>query len=130
MTRQALAPARIQGRRLNPALLKTPGQLKSPRLAPHPFVERRLSQIRPQRRPRLAEPVRHAGVATQTQRPNRRTLDFSRNLWGKHRRENIQAALAMTGDNRASAAQLLGLSRQSLYVKLRRFGIAELEARS
>jgi DNA-binding protein Fis len=29
----------------------------------------------------------------------------------------------MTNDNRASAAQLLGLSRQSLYVKLRRFGM-------
>ncbi|MFY7854714.1 MAG: transcriptional regulator PpsR [Rubrivivax sp.] len=35
----------------------------------------------------------------------------------------IQAALQMTNDNRASAAQLLGLSRQSLYVKLRRFGM-------
>jgi transcriptional regulator PpsR len=38
----------------------------------------------------------------------------------------IQTALRMTGDNRASAAQLLGLSRQSLYVKLRRFGIGDL----
>ncbi len=37
----------------------------------------------------------------------------------------IQAALEMTGDNRASAAQLLGLSRQSLYVKLRRYGLGE-----
>jgi transcriptional regulator PpsR len=36
----------------------------------------------------------------------------------------IEAALQMTGDKRASAALLLGLSRQSLYVKLRRFGIA------
>jgi DNA-binding NtrC family response regulator len=35
----------------------------------------------------------------------------------------IQAALGMTGDNRASAALLLGLSRQSLYVKLRRYGM-------
>jgi transcriptional regulator PpsR len=35
----------------------------------------------------------------------------------------IEAALEMTGDNRASAAELLGLSRQSLYVKLRRYGI-------
>jgi transcriptional regulator PpsR len=38
----------------------------------------------------------------------------------------IEAALNLTGDNRASAAELLGLSRQSLYVKLRRFGIADL----
>jgi transcriptional regulator PpsR len=37
----------------------------------------------------------------------------------------IQTALQMTGDNRASAAQLLGLSRQSLYVKLRRYGMGE-----
>jgi len=38
----------------------------------------------------------------------------------------IEAALELTGDNRASAAEMLGLSRQSLYVKLRRFGIGEL----
>jgi transcriptional regulator PpsR len=37
----------------------------------------------------------------------------------------IETALEMTGDKRASAALLLGLSRQSLYVKLRRFGIAD-----
>ena len=36
----------------------------------------------------------------------------------------IEAALELTGDNRASAAQMLGLSRQSLYVKLRRYGLA------
>lgn len=36
----------------------------------------------------------------------------------------IEAALELTGDNRASAAEILGLSRQSLYVKLRRYGIA------
>jgi transcriptional regulator PpsR len=35
----------------------------------------------------------------------------------------IKAALNLTGNNRASAADLLGLSRQSLYVKLRRLGI-------
>jgi transcriptional regulator PpsR len=35
----------------------------------------------------------------------------------------IEAALEMTHDNKAMAAQLLGLSRQSLYVKLRRFGM-------
>lgn len=33
----------------------------------------------------------------------------------------IQSALELTGNNRASAAEMLGLSRQSLYVKLRRF---------
>lgn len=40
----------------------------------------------------------------------------------------IEAALELTGDNRASAAEMLGLSRQSLYVKLRRFGIGEAVA--
>jgi transcriptional regulator PpsR len=38
----------------------------------------------------------------------------------------IETALKMTSDNRASAAQMLGLSRQSLYVKLRRHGLGEL----
>ncbi len=35
----------------------------------------------------------------------------------------IEAALELTNDNRASAAELLGLSRQSLYMKLRRYGL-------
>ncbi|MBL8330339.1 MAG: transcriptional regulator PpsR [Rubrivivax sp.] len=39
---------------------------------------------------------------------------------------SIEAALQMTRDNRALAAQMLGLSRQSLYVKLRRFGMGGL----
>jgi transcriptional regulator PpsR len=43
-------------------------------------------------------------------------------------RLSIETALSMTKDNRAMAAQLLGLSRQSLYVKLRRFGMGGLEA--
>jgi transcriptional regulator PpsR len=38
----------------------------------------------------------------------------------------IEAALELTSDNRASAAELLGLSRQSLYVKLRRYGLGDL----
>ncbi|MBS0529687.1 MAG: transcriptional regulator PpsR [Proteobacteria bacterium] len=41
---------------------------------------------------------------------------------------SIEAALELTGDNRASAAEMLGLSRQSLYVKLRRFGLDEQAA--
>ncbi len=38
----------------------------------------------------------------------------------------IEAALELTKNNRASAAELLGLSRQSLYSKLHRFGIGNL----
>jgi transcriptional regulator PpsR len=40
----------------------------------------------------------------------------------------IEAALQLTGDNRASAAEMLGLSRQSFYVKLRRYGLGDLAA--
>jgi transcriptional regulator PpsR len=39
----------------------------------------------------------------------------------------IEAALRLTGDNRASAADLLGLSRQSLYAKLDRYGLKDLD---
>ena len=42
----------------------------------------------------------------------------------------IEAALELTGDNRASAAEMLGLSRQSLYAKLRRYGLGDLGRRS
>jgi len=38
----------------------------------------------------------------------------------------IEAALELTQDNRASAAEMLGLSRQSLSVKLRRYGMGDL----
>jgi transcriptional regulator PpsR len=38
----------------------------------------------------------------------------------------IEAALELTQDNRASASEMLGLSRQSLYVKLRRYGLGDL----
>lgn len=40
----------------------------------------------------------------------------------------IEAALVITGDNRASAAEILGLSRQSLYAKLRRYGLGDLDS--
>jgi len=40
----------------------------------------------------------------------------------------IEAALQLTHDNRASAAEMLGLSRQSLYVKLHRYGLGDLVA--
>ena len=40
----------------------------------------------------------------------------------------IEAALELVGDNRASAAEMLGLSRQSLYVKLRRYGLGDLDS--
>lgn len=39
----------------------------------------------------------------------------------------IEAALRLTDNNRASAADMLGLSRQSLYIKLKRYGIDDGE---
>ncbi|MEM9428537.1 MAG: transcriptional regulator PpsR [Pseudomonadota bacterium] len=37
----------------------------------------------------------------------------------------IETAIRLTNNNRAAAAEMLGLSRQSLYVKLRRYGLVE-----
>lgn len=39
----------------------------------------------------------------------------------------IEAALRITRDNRASAAEMLGLSRQGLYAKMRRYGVGDLD---
>jgi transcriptional regulator PpsR len=39
----------------------------------------------------------------------------------------IESALALARDNRASAAQMLGLSRQSFYAKMRRYGLGNLD---
>jgi len=39
----------------------------------------------------------------------------------------IESALKLTGQNRASAARVLGLSRQALYLKMNKFGIADDE---
>lgn len=39
----------------------------------------------------------------------------------------IEAALDLTGNNRASAADMLGLSRQSLYMKLHRYGLCDFD---
>ncbi len=41
-------------------------------------------------------------------------------------RHFIEAALELTNDNRTSAAEVLGVSRQSLYVKMRRHRLASL----
>jgi len=40
----------------------------------------------------------------------------------------IEAALELTKDNRASATEMLGLSSQSLYSKLRRYGLGDLNS--
>ncbi|CTQ49160.1 helix-turn-helix domain-containing protein [Jannaschia donghaensis] len=40
-------------------------------------------------------------------------------------RECVETALTLTRNNRVAAAEMLGLSRQSLYVKLRKFGLLD-----
>lgn len=40
----------------------------------------------------------------------------------------IETALELTGNNRVATAEMLGLSRQSLYVKLRKFGLLTKES--
>jgi DNA-binding NtrC family response regulator len=46
-----------------------------------------------------------------------------RDTVGAVERHYIEAALELTGGNRTAAAELLGLSRQSLYSKLDRYGL-------
>ena len=51
-----------------------------------------------------------------------------RDTTGLLERHCIQAALEMASGKRTQAAELLGLSRQSLYAKLERYGIEQDEA--
>ena len=83
-------------------------------------VEKRLSAL-----PSSASELPRS-VAQLTERIGRVPLrDLVREATDVIEKLSIEAALELTGDNRASAAEMLGLSRQSLYVKLRRFGLAE-----
>ena len=84
-------------------------------------VERRLSGATPSSARELPR-----SVAQLTEMIGRVPLrDLVRETTDVIEKLSIEAALELTGDNRASAAEMLGLSRQSLYVKLRRFGLAE-----
>jgi transcriptional regulator PpsR len=89
------------------------------------FVIRRLVGRASAGRPRLELPHSAEQIAELVGRVSlkeivRETTDVIERLC-------ILAALKLTGDNRASAAQVLGLSRQSLYLKLRRFGLGDLD---
>lgn len=85
-------------------------------------VARRLkTEVRTGAGPELPRSVEHL-----TELVGRVSLkDLVREATDVIERLSIEAALQMTGDNRASAAEMLGVSRQSLYVKLRRFGLAD-----
>jgi transcriptional regulator PpsR len=88
--------------------------------------------IRAVRRPAAAErspiaPDLHRSVEQLTELVGRVKLkELVRETTDIVERLCIEAALELTKNNRASAAELLGLSRQSLYSKLNRFGGAKV----
>ncbi len=84
-------------------------------------VDRRLEE-----RPHAAPELRRS-VERLTELVGRMTLkELVRETTDLVERLCIEAALELTRNNRASAAEVLGLSRQSLYSKLHRFGIGDL----
>ena len=84
-------------------------------------VDRRLSE-----RPHAAPELRRS-IEQLTELVGRMTLkDLVRETTDLVERLCIEAALELTKNNRASAAEILGLSRQSLYSKLHRFGLGNL----
>ena len=86
-------------------------------------IDRRLND-RPQAAPELRRSVEQL-----TELVGRTTLkDLVRETTDLVERLCIEAALELTKNNRASAAEVLGLSRQSLYSKLHRFGLGNLGA--
>jgi transcriptional regulator PpsR len=77
-----------------------------------------------QRVAKAPQPQRHRTPEEIKQLIGRMSLkDLVRETADVIERMGIEAALDLTKDNRASAAELLGLSRQSLYIKLRRYGL-------
>jgi DNA-binding NtrC family response regulator len=52
--------------------------------------------------------------------PLRKLVDETTSVVERH---HIKAALDLTNGNRTAAAEILGLSRQSLYAKLNRYGL-------
>jgi len=68
----------------------------------------------------------HAALGSITEQIGKTSLrSLVRQAVGVVERHYVKAALELTGDNRTAAAELLGLSRQSLYVKLNRYGFDE-----
>jgi len=59
--------------------------------------------------------------------PLRRAVD---DAVGVVERQHISAAIEAAGGNRTVAAEILGLSRQSLYAKLRRYGLEQRSAKA
>ncbi|MBV9076888.1 MAG: transcriptional regulator PpsR [Methylobacteriaceae bacterium] len=79
------------------------------------------------RRPSAAPDATERSVSHLTELVGRVSLkDLVRETTDVIEKLCIEAALQLTEDNRASAAEMLGLSRQSLYAKLRRYGLGDL----
>ncbi len=79
--------------------------------------------------PALGAATMHRSVEQLTELVGRVSLkDIVRESTDLIERLCIEAALGQTDDNRASAADLLGLSRQSLYSKLHRHGLGNLDS--
>jgi transcriptional regulator PpsR len=92
------------------------------------FVIRRSAKKSEPRAPRPDEPLA-GSIQDMTELIGRVPLkDLVRETSDIIERLCIEAALKTTQGNRASAAELLGLSRQSLYVKLRRYGLSDFDA--
>jgi len=91
------------------------------------FFVRDIERQRPQEKP--AATVGMAGTVTELSHLVGRMpmKDIVGETTDMIERSCIQTALTLTQNNRASAAEMLGLSRQSLYVKLRRFGMVSEE---
>ena len=68
----------------------------------------------------------HAALGPITEQIGKMSLrSLVKQTVGVVERHYVKAALELTDDNRTAAAELLGLSRQSLYVKLNRYGFDE-----
>lgn len=80
---------------------------------------RRAAQAIPQDLPRSVEQLTQLVGRVSLKEIVRESTDLIERLC-------IEAALSHTRDNRASAAEILGLSRQSLYAKLHRHGLGNL----
>jgi DNA-binding NtrC family response regulator len=67
--------------------------------------------------PTLGDPKRQVG--------NMPLRDIVAGMTDAVEKDCVEAALVLTQNNRVAAAEMLGLSRQSLYVKLRKFGLLD-----
>ncbi len=77
------------------------------------------------RRPKEGTALAHAVSELTSQVGKRALKELVRDTAVALERQFIEAALAATRGNRTAAAALLGVSRQSLYVKLRQYGLGD-----